>query len=299
MPESPPERRPPPLVADPAASLDPPHRTQPRPAPQPWGLRLVALLLAAGLVGVSAMAWEERQLLHAELSRLEGRFATLQTALDGLDPGARLAEFAEAQQALMDDQAHLDARLAEQHEVLEGLRQAWEEAPEPQALAEALARLEAQQGTLETWLSGSRDSLDALETLGVEGRAGLAERIDGLARESAQAREALSARQEAQEARIEEAQAQWQQELARLEAAQAQGHEALARHAETAAPRLDDLEARLAEVDAALEPLRDHPDNAREAQAALTQRIEALQAEVRELRRSLLATEARLEMLSP
>ncbi|MBF8221642.1 hypothetical protein [Halomonas sp. 328] len=284
MAQPPEERRPPPLVADPDASLDPPHRhavTAP-PSPRPWGLRLAVLLLAAGLVGVSALAWEERQLLHAELARLEGQFSNIHARFEGLDPGEALA-------SLSEEQASLAQRLDEQRELLEALQAAREQDPSPQALAEALTRLEEQQATLEAWLTSSRASLDALEALGEEARAGLSERLDSLASQGETARDALSRRVEALEG----------QETLALASRLEREITALNEEAERSTTRLNALEETLGGLRDTLEPLRGLPDNAREARAALGQRLEGLQAEVRELRRGLLATEARLEMLSP
>ncbi|WP_431023234.1 hypothetical protein [Halomonas sp. H5] len=288
MAQPPEERRPPPLVADPDASLDPPPRRHAAPAsasPRPWGLRLAVLILATGLVGITALAWEERQLLHAELRRLEGQFSNIHARFDGLDPGAALTRLSEGQEALVEQQLALEERLGDQRESLDTLRQAQEQGPS----AQALARLEEQQATLQAWLASSRDSLEALETLGEEARAGLSQRLDGLERQEEAARGELSRRVEALERQDTQALA------SRLEDEVA----GLNEKAERSASRLSALEEELGEVLDTLEPLRSHPDNAREAREALAERLDALRGEVQELRRSLLATEARLEVLAP
>lgn len=284
MAQPPEERHPPPLVADRDASLDPPahrHAVSVSASPRPWGLRLAVLALALSLAGVSFLAWEERQLLHDEIARLEGQFSNVHARFDGLAPGEALTRLNEAQRAQASRLEALAASLDDQQQRLEALHQG-QEGPRPQALAEALSRLEAQQATLQEWLSASRDSLAALETLGEEARAELSQRLDGLEAGSTAAREALDERLTA---RVAEEGAELEARLASLEG----------RLDEEAASHRRAVEG-LRET---LEPLASRLDNAQEARGELRDRLASLHAEVQALRRSQLAIEARLELLAP
>ncbi|MBH8578875.1 hypothetical protein [Bisbaumannia pacifica] len=287
MAQPPEERRPPPLVADRDASLDPPpprHAAPVSATPRPWGLRLAVLGLALGLAGVSFLAWEERQLLHAEIARLEGQFSNVHARFDGLAPGEALTRLDEAQRAQASRLETLAASLDDQRQRLEALHQG-QEGPRPQVLAEALSRLEAQQATLQEWLSASRDSLAALETLGEEARAELSQRLDGLVARSTTAREALDERLTARVAEEDARGVALEERLATLEG----------RLDEEAASRRLAVEG-LRET---LEPLASRLDNAQEARGELRDRLASLHAEVQVLRRSQLAIEARLELLAP
>lgn len=289
-----------PIVPDPDSSLAP-HRLRHPPPVRVWPLWFLILVLIAACGALAWFGWEERARFERELARLSGEVSNVHARFDAEEGRGEALERLESRlEALEARDEELDERLASQEESI------------PSRLAaidERIDELQQRQGSIVedaeshgAVLVATRRSLDALERAGDEGRAALGERLEALSDARARDGERLAALDERLESL--EVEAGQGEALARLEAAQgelATAHgeleERLTREERLLQERLDELAARVAELGEEVEAAATSRDDTRERTDAMAGRLGALEAELRELRRSQLALSARIEAL--
>lgn len=281
-----------PIVPDPEASLAGHRHRYPDP-PRVWPLWLLVLVLVAALGALGWFGWQERQRLQAELTRLGGELSNIHARFDAtMGEGDSLEQL----EARLDDLTARDQVQAGRFEALrEDLEVGLDDlASRQQAQGERLTRIGEAAADREAMLEAFQASLDALERAGDEGRASLAERLDGLVEEHQQDERRLDERLAALEAETGQGQA-----LTRLEEARDELARRLDRHEQAAERERESLQARLDELGETLEAGNAARDDEQERMDALAERMRSLEAELGELRRAQLALSARLEALRP
>ncbi|GGX79153.1 hypothetical protein GCM10007160_03020 [Litchfieldella qijiaojingensis] len=291
------ERLTPPIVPDADASITA-HRLRHPPPPRLWPLWCLILLLGMALGGLAYLAWLERENMLGEIRRLEGQLSNVHARFDVLDDEriGGVDSLEERFDSLADDQRSLRERVEEQERLLDSVRQA---SIDDSELASLQQRLEALGDDLETQgavVDAIRDSLDALERAGEDGRAVLATRLSGF--EAAQRRhgerlgdmnEALSMLRETQDGlretqgALREGQRELEEQVAALPVMDPQ--------------RLQELERDLATLAGSVETLQEQRNTDREALEAMRGRLTSNQAELTELRQNQVALSASLEAL--
>ncbi|MFC3285320.1 hypothetical protein [Litchfieldella rifensis] len=298
------ERLSPPIVPDAEASVTA-HRWRYPPPPRLWPLWCLVLLLCMALGGFAYLAWLERQAMLEEVHRLEGQLSNVHARFDTLDD-ERLGgvDTLEARlETLADNQRSLRERVEEQERLLDSVRQASVDDSELASLTQRLDDLSAGLDTLESVVTATRNSLDALERAGDEGRAALATRLSGL--DAAQRRhdERLENTEENQTA-IRQTQRDHERRLEHTEDTHAELRQAQRELEERVAaiPTLDPdrqqrLEQELETLISTVEALEEQRNNDREALEALRSRLNSSEAALTELRQNQVALSARLEAL--
>jgi chromosome segregation ATPase len=276
-----------PIVPDPDASLAP-HRLRQPPPPRVWPLWCLLLLLLAAAAALGWAGWQERLRLQAELSRLGGEVSNVHARFDAEEGSG------EALASLESDLEDLDEADSELRDRLEAERDGREArlAAMDERFDELVARIDnqAEEGeTRQALLASLQQSLNALERAGEEGRAALGERLEALGdarnrdRERLEALEADDGSDDAAVADLAERQAVLEERLEEDEARLAERIDALADRQDGLAGELEDVLA--------------SRDDARERSDEQTDRLEALDGELGELRRGQIALSAQLEAL--
>lgn len=241
-----------------------------------WPIWLCLLLIIALLGAAAAGLWYERERLLNELHRVSGEVSNVHARLDSGDSGVQDAlTFVQAQMAtLFQEQEQLSISLANTREELYSLLTMNEDMASSDSINTLLQQLEqlSEQAELrDSQLMAMRESLDALEQTGTSGRQNLIEEVSHLEQLTEQ-RLAVLDRQ------INNVSSAWEEQLSeRREAIES---------------RFDELEAAIAEVD---EPADQEALDTLEQE--WTQRLNALESDVRQVRQAQLAFSAQLEML--
>ncbi|QJQ96652.1 MULTISPECIES: hypothetical protein [Halomonadaceae] len=269
-----------PIVPDVDASLTAQHLRHHHRQAAVWPLWCLILLLMAGIGVMAYWIWEERLAMQQELSRLEGQLSNVHARLDGFssveegdldDLSDEMATLSSAQQAMRE-------RLEEQEELLDSIRVASVDEQAVASLAGRVDSLGEELANLEAVVSSVRVSLDSLEQAGDDGRAALAARLGSLD-------EALS-RQETH----------WE-EVAALRERQQALEASLDERPRFSPETVQALEEELEQLASTIEALVSQRESDDEALTSMRGRLGSAQAELTEMRQSLLANSAQLEAL--
>ncbi|MBB3189137.1 hypothetical protein [Halomonas cerina] len=250
-----------PIVPDPEASLTVPRQPVSR-APSVWPSWLLAGLVVA-LAALAWLGWEERQRFQREIARLSGEMSNVHARFDAEEGrGEALVDLRERLTSLEEAQQARDTRLTEALSANEQRASALAEVRQALAEVEArLSRLAEQAESRDATLVAVRDSLDALERAGEEGRGTLQSSLNGLEETLSDTRSRLTAVERQQ------------------------------------ADRLDAFDARLAELASDVEALTSSRQDEASRREALVERLAAMESELRQLRQAQLALSAQLEVL--
>ncbi|MEA2117473.1 hypothetical protein [Halovibrio sp. HP20-50] len=264
------------IVPDVEQSLTAQHLRH-RKGPTLWPLWLCLLFIIV-LLGVAAAGlWYERERLLNEIHRVSGEVSNVHARLDADDSDVQdTITFVQAQMAtLFQEQEQLSMSLAETREELYSLLTMNEDMASSDSintLLQQLTQLREQAASRDSQLTAMRESLDALEQVGMSGRQNLVEEVAHLEQLTDQ-------RLSAMESQIDTVSRRWEEELA----AQREAMDS----------RFNELETAVAEAQA--------PAEQKEALATLeqqwTQRLNAIESDVRQVRQAQLAFSAQLEML--
>ncbi|GEN26954.1 hypothetical protein HVA01_06000 [Halovibrio variabilis] len=264
------------IVPDVEQSLTAQHLRH-RKGPTLWPLWLCLLLIIAVLGVAAAGLWYERERLLDEIHRVSGEVSNVHARLDSDDSDVQdTITFVQAQMAtLFQEQEQLSMSLAETREELYSLLTMNEDMASSDSintLLQQLAQLREQAASRDSQLTAMRESLDALEQVGMSGRQNLVEEVAHLEQLTDQ-------RLSAMESQIDTVSRRWEEQLAAQR--------------EAMDTRFTELETAVAEAQA--------PTEQEEALETLeqewTQRLNALESDVRQVRQAQLAFSAQLEML--
>ncbi len=263
------------IVPDVDQSLTAQHLRH-RKGPTLWPL-WVCLLLIIGLLGAAAAGlWFERERLLNELHRVSGEVSNVHARLDSGDTDVEdTIAFVQAQMStLFQEQEQLSIALTDTREELYSLLTMNEDMASSDSinsLLEQLNQLNEQAELRDSQLMAMGESLDALEQAGVSGRRNLVEEVSHLEQLTEQRLSLL-------DSQVSNIRSDWEAQLS----AQRSAIES----------RFDELETSIAEVEAPAD---------QDALAALeqtwSQRLNALESDVRQVRQAQLAFSAQLEML--
>lgn len=267
------------IVPDVDQSLTAQHLRH-RKGPTLWPLWLCLLLIIALLGAAAAGLWYERERLLDELHRVSGEVSNVHARLDSGDTDVEDAiTFVQAQMStLFQEQEQLSISLTDTREELYSLLTMNEDMASSDSinsLLQQLAQLREQAELRDSQLLAMRESLDALEQTGTSGRRNLVEEVAHLEQLTQQRLSAL-------DSQVNNASNEWEEQLS----AQRNAIDS----------RFDELQASFDESIAEIEAPAD--------QAALealeqewSQRLAALESDVRQVRQAQLAFSAQLEML--
>ncbi|HSP32543.1 MAG TPA: hypothetical protein VLO13_11175 [Halomonas sp.] len=263
------------IVPDVDQSLTAQHLRH-RKGPTLWPLWLCLLLIIALLGAAAAGLWYERERLLNELHRVSGEVSNVHARLDSGDTDVQdTIAFVQAQMStLFQEQEQLSTSLNDTREELYSLLTMNEDMASSDSintLLQQLAQLSEQAELRDSQLLAMRESIDALEQTGTSGRQNLVEEVTHLEELTGQRLSAL-------DSQINRINGSWEEQLADQR--------------EAMESRFDQLEASRAEVESPVD---------QEALASLeqewTQRLSALESDVRQVRQAQLAFSAQLEML--
>lgn len=263
------------IVPDVDQSLTAQHLRH-RKGPKLWPLWLFILLIIAVLAAAAAGLWYERERLLSELQRVSGEVSNVHARLDSGDTDVEdTITFVQAQlSTLFQEQEQLSIAVIDLREELYSAVTTNEEAATSDSmntLEQRLTQLGEQAELRDSQLAALRGSLDALEQAGTSGRQNLVEEVDHLENLTDQRLSSL-------DSQINSVSRAWEEQL------EAQS--------EAITQRFEELEASLADTET---PLDQAALDALEQ--ALTQRLNALESDVRQVRQAQLAFSAQLEML--
>tara|TARA_R110002012_G_scaffold62110_11_gene163165 strand:- start:4692 stop:5513 length:822 start_codon:yes stop_codon:yes gene_type:complete len=263
------------IVPDVDQSLTAQHLRH-RKGPTLWPLWLCLLLIIALLGTAAAGLWYERERLLSELHRVSGEVSNVHARLDSGDTDVQdRLTFVQAQMAtLFQEQEQLAVTLSDTREELYSLLNMNEELASSDSinsLLQQLAQLREQAELRDSQLMALRESLEALEQTGTSGRQNLVQEVAHLERLTEQRLSVL-------DNQVSNISSRWEEQLA----AQRQDLE----------DRLADLEASVASIDASVD--EEALDNLAQE---WSQRLNALESDVRQVRQAQLAFSAQLEML--
>ncbi|MES3674508.1 hypothetical protein [Halomonas elongata] len=256
-----------PIVPDPDASLAG-HRGHSYRRVRLWPLWCLILLLVLMLAGLAAAGWLFHQDVQQRLTRLGGELSNVHARFDAEQGrGEALASLEERLETLETRQASVESSIEErltrwEDEVLAPIDTRLEE------LSGHVATLSEEAEVRDKTLSAVRNSLDALERAGEEGRGTLQEHLATL-------EDAL----EANESRLTEQVQRSDERFSSLSA------------------DLQALDERLSGLEGDIEALSGSREDARSQVATLSSRLEEMQTELRDLRQTQLALSAQLEAL--
>lgn len=263
------------IVPDVDQSLTAQHLRH-RKGPTLWPLWLCLLLIIALLGAAAAGLWYERERLLNELHRVSGEVSNVHARLDSGDTDVQDAiTFVQAQMTtLFQEQEQLSIALTDTREELYSLITMNEDMASSDSinsLLQQLNQLNEQAELRDSQLLAMRESLDALEQTGTSGRQNLIEEVTHLEQLTEQRLSVL-------DSQINNISSAWENQLA-------------AQRADIEA-RFEELEASIAETEmpagqGALETLEQE----------WSQRLNALESDVRQVRQAQLAFSAQLEML--
>ena len=263
------------IVPDVDQSLTAQHLRH-RKGPSLWPLWLFMMLIIAVLIAAAAGLWYERERLLDELQRVSGEVSNVHARLDSGDTDVQdTITFVQAQVAtLFQEQEQLSVSLIDAREELYRALTTNEEAATSDsmnALLGQLAQFKEQAELRDSQLAALRESLDSLEQAGTSGRRNLVEEVDHLEQLTGQRLATL-------DSQISSVSHSWEEQLAEQQ--------------DAIEARFEELEAYLAEVEAPLD--QEALDS---LEQTWSQRLSALESDVRQVRQAQLAFSAQLEML--
>ncbi len=275
MPNSTPSQR---IVPDVGQSLTAQHLRH-RKGPAVWPLWLAVLILFGLLAAVSAAAWLERERLMDELHRVSGEASNVHARLDSGDTDVQdTIAFVQAQMTtLFQEQEQLSIALTNTREDIYGVLTDNQEQVSSDTLDRINARMNAfeEQAELrDRQLAALRTSLDALEKAGTSGRQNLIEELEHLKQLTSQQLASLENTSSALRQSVEEQ---------------------ISAQNDNVSERFNMLETELDTLQ--LETASTQEDQVADIEAQLSQRIAALESDVRQLRQAQLAFSAQIEML--
>ncbi|GHE19566.1 hypothetical protein [Halomonas urumqiensis] len=283
------------IVPDPESSLSHQRLRQPPPN-RTWPLWLLIVLLIGAFAALAWMGFEERNRLEREVSRLGGELSNVHARFDAEQgSGDALDSIEERISALL----ARDDSMAERIEALEDESAARLDDIREQAASqsERINRVEEAATTRDALMAASRVSLNALERAGEEGRSALDQRLSVLAEDQ----DRHDQRLDSLTARLDDVSEDTanREAMIRLASRHDDLEERITETEDSLGSRLDELAARLATLDDALEEADTSRDDIEQRSAATADRISALASEIGELRRSQLALSAQIEALQP
>ncbi|RUR38444.1 hypothetical protein [Vreelandella populi] len=275
MPNSTPSRR---IVPDVDQSLAAQHLRH-RKGPRMWPLWLAVFILFALLAAVSVGAWLEREQLLSEIHRISGEASNVHARLDSGDLDVQdTITFMQAQMTtLFQEQEQLSIALTNTREEIYGVLTDNEDQVSNDALvslSERLSTFEEHAELRDRQLTALRTSLDALEQTGVSARQGLVEEVDYLKQNTTQQLTSLE---------------EQSTELRRTLEGQ------LTAQNDAVVERFNMLETELNTLQ--LESASSFEEQVASFEQQWSQRITALESDIRQLRQAQLAFSAQIEML--
>lgn len=275
-----------PIVADPEASLS--HRPLHARRPRLWPLWCLCLLLIMALSALAAAGWWQSQQLEQHLERLQGELSNMHARLDGEQDGsqeqgdavsrlaARFDRFESGQGRREED---VEARLASVTEAFERVE----------------TRLDQQAGSVERdqfmedarnhHLASLQASVDTLEQTGDERRAALREAFD-------KKLSVLSERQQSQQETLSQLTKESSQ-LTQLDERLESAERALQQLMKSTGPEHQ------ANMERRIEGLETRFDKSATDSEKLSQQMNELTNELRDIRQSQLVINAKLEGMAP
>ncbi|HSP57948.1 MAG TPA: hypothetical protein VLO12_06585 [Halomonas sp.] len=267
-----------PIVPDPDSSLAP--RMRQSPAPRVWPLWLLVLVLMGSCAALAWAGWQERSRFERELTRVSGEVSNVHARFDAQQgEGDALAALESSLETLEARDAAFEERLEDMLETAEARLTAIEarldelDTRQTEAVTDGEAR--------DALIASARMSLDALEQVGEQGRAALDERLMAIA----QARERDEQRLDTLE----------DESIATLETGQSMLEERLTRTQR----QLEDFDNRQSQFAETIESVQSSQEVDQQGSSATVERLDALEAELADVRRSQLALSAQLEALQP
>ncbi|SDN10387.1 hypothetical protein [Vreelandella arcis] len=245
-----------------------------RKGPSLWPLWLCILLLIALLAAAAAGLYWERERLLGELQRVSGEVSNMHARLDSGDNDVQdTLTFVQAQLAtLFQEQEQLAVALTDTRNELYDMLTENEDNVASDTINPLLERLEQQReraALRDSQLAAINASLDALEQAGTSGRTSLAEEI----------------------AHVE---AQNREQLAALESSVTALANDIDERFET---REAEQQARWSSFEESISALENTSEGNETLETELSQRINELESDVRQVRQAQLAFSAQLEML--
>lgn len=275
MPNSTPSQR---IVPDVDQSLTVQHLRH-RKGPAVWPLWLGMFLLFALLAAASVGLWLERERLLSELHRVSGEVSNVHARLESGDTDVQdTITFVQAQMTtLFQEQEQLSIALTNTREELYGLLTDNEDQASSETMAtfsQRLSQYQEQAALRDSQLAALSSSLDALEQAGTTGRQNLVEEVNYLEQTTTQ-----------QLASMEEQSNQLSQTL----------DERLDAQNEAMNERFNMLETALNTLQ--LESVSANNEEMTAFEQQWSQRLAALESDIRQIRQAQLAFSAQIEML--
>ncbi|WP_447528857.1 hypothetical protein [Vreelandella sp. TE19] len=263
------------IVPDVDQSLSAQHLRH-RRGPTIWPLWLMLLLVIALLGALAAGLWFERERLSSELSRVSGEVSNLHARLESGDVDVvDTVTYMQAQMTtLFQEQEQLALRLSNTREELYGVLTDGEELASTESLDDLRGELDQLREAADLndrQLDAIRTSLGALEQAGTAGRQNLVEEVAYLDQNTAERIAALEEQIARESTSIENQFSQWRSEFDEQVAELSQR------------PQNDEAGIDQQALDSAT--------------AELSERISALESDVRQVRQAQLAFSAQMEML--
>ncbi|WP_087105452.1 hypothetical protein [Halomonas citrativorans] len=274
MPNPTPSQR---IVPDVGQSLTAQHLRH-RKGPLVWPLWLGMLLLCALLAGAAVALWFERERLLTELHRVSGEVSNVHARLDSGDTDVQdtIALVQAQMTTLFQEQEQLSVALINTREELYGALTDDEERPSNEMMTsfnQRLSQYQEQAALRDRRLAAFSTSLDALEQAGISGRQNLVEEVNHLEQTTAQ-----------QLTSLEEQVNQLNQTVT------GQMEEQIAAFSE----RFNQLDTQLNTLQlASFSP----SDEVEAFEEQWSQRLSALESDIRQIRQAQLAFSAQIEML--
>lgn len=284
------ERISPKIVPDAEASITAQRHRYP-PPPRLWPLWCLIVLLVIALAGVTYLMWRERTAMSDEFRRLEGQISNVHARFDVLDDerSDNVDSLDEQFESFLESHEALRERVEEQEQLLDSVRQASIENDELEPLQQRMEGLSDTLSTQESLIVAFRESLDALERAGEEGRAALGARLLGLEQSQERNGERFATIDERLET-LRETQQELRRDHRELE-------ERIAEIPTVDPERQERIEQEMDALASALETLEEQRDTDREEMEALRERLSDSRSELTELRQNQLALDASLEAL--
>lgn len=247
-----------------------------RKGPSLWPLWLCLLLIIALLGTAAAGLWYERERLLSEIHKISGEVSNVHARLDSDDTDVQdTLTFVQAQMAtLFQEQEQLSMALNETRNELYGLLTTNEEMASSESIAslqQQISQLREQAELRDSQLTAMRQSLNSLEEVGESGRQNLVEEVAHLEQMTEQRLTAL-------DNQMNSVNSAWEEQLS----AQREAIEA----------RFDEMDGTIADIDSSLDS-----EAIENLEQQWSQRLNALESDVRQVRQAQLAFSAQLEML--